>query len=98
MAKEFFKFLKEYKIVSVAIAFVLGEASSSLVSSLVKDVFLPLIAPLMQAESWKDASLQIGSIKISYGTFFADLLNFLILVFVIFILARKLLQMEKESK
>ena len=95
MLKEFAKFLKEYKVASLAVAFVMGEASSSLVSSLVKDVFMPLFSPLMSVESWREAAFTIGSIRIAYGTLFADVLNFIIIAFLIFIIARKLLQIEK---
>ena len=49
MFKEFAEFLKEYKVVSLAVAFVMSEASSGLVNSLVKDVLMPLFTPLMSA-------------------------------------------------
>ena len=95
MFKEFAKFLKEYKVVSLAVAFVMGEASSGLVNSLVKDVLMPLFTPLMSAESWREAAFNIGSIRIAYGTLLADVINFVIIAFLIFIIARKLLQIEK---
>jgi large conductance mechanosensitive channel len=57
--KEFVFFLKEYKVVSLAIAFIIGEASTGLINSLVKDILLPLAAPLMSAETWKEAVLTI---------------------------------------
>lgn len=98
MIKGFLQFLKEYKIVSLAVAFVMGEASSSLVSSLVKDVFLPLAGPFLSVESWKDAAFHIGSVTIAYGTFLADVINFVILAFLIFIIARKFLEMEKSER
>ena len=95
MLKEFAEFLKEYKVVSLAVAFIMGEASASLVSSLVKDVFMPLFSPFMSAESWREAAFTIGSVRIAYGTLLADLINFVIVAFLIFIVARKLLQIEK---
>ncbi len=98
MIKEFVKFLKEYKIVSLAVAFIMGEASSGLVNSLVKDFFMPLIAPLLSAESWQEASFNIGPISIAYGTLLADIINFVIIIFFIFIIARKLLAMEAKIK
>ena len=95
MLKEFTNFLKEYKVVSLAVAFIMGEASSGLVNSLVKDVLMPLFAPLMSAESWREAAFNIGSIRIAYGTLVADIINFVIIAFLIFVIARKLLQIEK---
>ena len=96
--KEFLQFLKEYKVVSLAIAFIMGEASTSLVSSLVKDVLLPIAAPLMSAETWKEAVFPVGAVTISYGSFLADIINFLILVVIVFIVAKKIIRMEEEKK
>ena len=98
MMKEFAKFLKEYKIVSLAVAFIIGEASSGLMNSLVKDFFMPLIAPLLSAEHWREATFRIGSITIAYGTLIADIINFIIVTFMVFIVARKLLAMETKGK
>ncbi len=98
MMKEFAKFLKEFKVISLAVAFIIGEASSGLMNSLVKDFFMPLLAPLMSAESWREASVSIGPITIAYGTLLADIINFVIVAFVIFIIVKKLLKMEAEAK
>ena len=97
MIKEFAKFLKEYRVISLAVAFIMGEASSGLMNSLVKDFFMPLIAPLLSAESWREATFSIGPVSIAYGTLLADIINFVIVAFVIFIVARKLLQLEKKG-
>lgn len=90
-------FLKEYKVVSLAIAFVMGEASTGLVESLVKDIILPFAAPLVAAETWGEAVLVIGPVRLSYGSFLADLINFIMLTFIIFLVARKVMKMEKKS-
>ena len=95
IGREFAAFLKEYKVVSLAIAFIMGEASSSLVSSLVKDILLPATAPLLAVESWKEAAIHVGPVSIAYGTFVADVLNFVVVAFLVFLVARKLLQREK---
>ena len=98
ITKEFRDFLKEYKIATLAIAFVMGAACTSLVNSLVKDVVMPILQPLMATDSWKDAVLEIGSIKIAYGSFLAEFINFLILALVVFIVVRKILKLEAEAK
>ncbi len=90
---EFLQFLKEYRVVSLTVAFIMGEASTSLVSSLVKDVLLPIAAPLMSAETWKEAVFHIGPITISYGSFLADIINFLILAIIIFVVAKKIIKL-----
>ncbi len=96
--QEFAKFLKEFSVVSVAVGFVMGAASTNLVNSLVKDVFMPLLAPLLDAESWKEAVLHVGPVNIAYGSFLAEALNFLILALIIFIVVGKILKWELKKK
>lgn len=98
LTNEFRDFLREYKIVSLAIAFVMGAASTGLVNSLVKDVIMPILEPLMATESWKEAVLEIGPINVAYGSFLAELINFLILAFIVFIFVRKIFKFEGEIK
>ncbi len=98
MIREFLEFLKEYKVISFAIAFVMGSASTSLVNSFVKDVLMPIIAPLLSSKTWETAMLNIGPVSIAFGSFLAALLNFIILAFIVFILAKKLLEPENWKR
>lgn len=97
MFKEFAKFLREFNVVSLAVGFVMGTASTALVGSLVKDVLMPIAEPLMGAESWREAVWNIGSVDIAIGSFAAELFNFIILALIIFFVAKKLLKMEAET-
>lgn len=94
MFREFAKFLKEFNIVSLAVAFILGSASTSLINSLVKDVLMPIAEPFMSTESWRTAALHLGPVKIIYGSFLAELVNFIILALIVFIVIRKILKIE----
>ena len=98
MLKEFAKFLKEFNVVSLAVGFAMGTASTALVGSLVKDVLMPIAEPFMGAESWREAVWNIGPTHIAIGSFTAELFNFLILALIIFIIAKKLLKMEAPVK
>lgn len=98
MLKEFAKFLKEFNVVSLAVGFVMGTASTALVSSVVKDVLMPIATPLLGAESWREAIWNIGPVHIAIGSFAAELFNFLILALIIFIIAKKLLKLEAGAK
>ena len=62
MIRESAKFLKEFNIVSLAVGFVMGTASTALVGSLVKDILMPIAAPLMGVESWREAVWNIGPV------------------------------------
>ena len=98
MFKEFLLFLKEYKIVSLAMAFVMGVAATGLVNSLVKDIVMPILAPLFSAANWQDAVLHIGPIAIAYGSFLSQCINFAIIGFVVFIVAKKILREDQVMK
>jgi large conductance mechanosensitive channel len=98
LIKDFLKFLKEYNIVALALAFIMGAASTSLVSSLVKDIVMPILAPLISADAWRDAVLVLGPINIKYGSFLAEFLNFVVLALVVFIIAKKIFKEEKVTK
>ena len=98
MLKEFLSFLKEYKIIGLAFAFVMGAASTSLVNSLVKDIIMPVINPLLLNGGWQEATLSIGPVMLRWGAFLAELLNFAILAIVVFIIAKKILKQEVGKK
>lgn len=98
MFKEFAKFLHEFNIVALAVGFIMGTASTSLVNSLVKDILMPIAAPLMSEEGWRQATLHVGPVTVAYGSFMAELINFLILALIIFFVAKKLLKMEAGAK
>ncbi len=97
LAREFLEFLKEYKVVSLSVAFVIGTASTNLVDSLVRNIFLPILAPLQAAETWDKAVFSIGPVTLSYGAFLDELINFVILGLLVFFLARKVLKLEKAK-
>lgn len=98
MIQEFVKFLKEFNVISLAVGFIMGTASTAVVNSLVKDILMPIAEPFMSAESWRQAVLTVGPVHIAYGSFLAELVNFTILAIIIFFIVRKILKMEKRDK
>lgn len=96
MTKDFLTFLKEYNIISLAAAFIMGAASTTLVNSLVKDIVMPIVAPLLSSDSWREATLTLGPIHLAYGSFLAEFINFIILAFVVFLIAKKIFKLEKS--
>ncbi len=98
---EFKAFLDEYKVMGLAVALIIGLALTSLVSSLVNDILMPIINPILAAtgSDWRTASLDIGSqISIKYGSFLGQLINFLIIAFVVFLIAKFVMGEEKVTK
>ncbi len=92
LSRQFIEFLQQHNLLSLAIAFVMGGAVTSLVKSLVENIIMPLINPLLGEIPWQDAILTIGSISIKWGSFGAELIHFLILAFIVFLFARKLVK------
>jgi large conductance mechanosensitive channel len=97
VVNEFKEFLKEYKVLSVAVAFVMGQAVNDLVKSFVTNIFMPLLSPVLPGGGWQEATLTWGKINLAWGTFLANAIHFLILAFIIFIVVKKLLA-EPEPK
>lgn len=98
LVKEFKEFLKEYKVVGLAIAVIMGLAANQLVKSLVDNIVMPIISVLIPGGAWKEAVLTLGPILIKWGQFLSDLIYFLIVAWVIFMIAKLLLKEEKVSK
>lgn len=92
MFKDFTTFLRELNVVALAVGFVMGTASTALISSFVNDIIMPIIGPLISADVWQKATWHIGPVAIAYGSFLAQLINFFVLALIIFIIAKKLLK------
>ena len=95
--KEFRMFLKEYKVIGLAVAFVMGAATTNLVQSLVNNIIMPLINPLIPNGAWDSATLSIGAITLRWGVFLSALIHFVILSFIIFFVVKKVLD-DKPAK
>ncbi|MBN2252171.1 MAG: MscL family protein [Kosmotogaceae bacterium] len=98
MIGEFKDFLKEYKVLPLAIAFIMGAAITAVVTSLVNDMIMPIVEPLMPSGGWQSAKLTIGSVELGVGSFLAALVNFIIIAWVVFVMAKMILKEEKVTK
>ncbi len=98
LMKEFKEFLKEYKVVPLAIAFIMGVAVTALVQSLVNNIIMPLVTPFIPGGGWQQATFTLGNIIISWGAFLGALLNFMIIALVVFLMAKFILKEEKVTK
>ncbi|MGV8171470.1 MAG: MscL family protein [Candidatus Woesearchaeota archaeon] len=96
--KEFKEFLTEYKIIGLAVAFIMGVAITALVKSLVDNIIMPIITPFIPGGAWKVATFTVWKIVISWGAFLAELLNFIIIALVVFMIAKAILKEDKVSK
>jgi len=98
LMSEFKEFLFEYKVIPLAIALIMGIASTAFIKSFVDNIVMPIITPFIPGGAWRTATLGIGPILISWGAFLGELINFIIIAFVVFIIAKKFLKEEKVEK
>jgi large conductance mechanosensitive channel len=96
--KEFKEFLKEYKVVPLAIAFIMGVAATALIQSVVNNLIMPLITPFIPGGAWQTATFSIGPIVIGWGALLGTIINFVIIAFVVFLIAKYLFKEEKVAK
>lgn len=95
---EFKEFLKEYKVVGLAVALIIGLASTDLVKSVVNNLVMPIITPFIPKGAWETATFSIGSIVIGWGALLGSVINFIVIAWVVFLIAKYILKEEKVSK
>jgi len=98
MCKEFIEFLKEYKIHALAIAFIIGIAANQLIKSLVDNILMPVLTAFIPNGAWQEANFAFGPVVLSWGKFLGDLIYFLIIALVVFMIAKFFLKEEKVTK
>ena len=89
-SEEFMDFLNKYGVIGLAIAFIIGGAAGRLVSALVADLLMPVIAVIIPGGEWRTTTFNVGPIKFLLGDFFGTLIDFLIIALVVFILSKQL--------
>jgi large conductance mechanosensitive channel len=82
--REFLEFVKVYKVMGTAVGFIMGLYFGNLVQALVGDLVMPIVQFATPGVSWE--SIQIGPFRV--GHFMGAIITFLIVAFVIFLVAR----------
>ncbi|MGQ9507641.1 MAG: large conductance mechanosensitive channel protein MscL [Candidatus Bathycorpusculaceae bacterium] len=81
---EFLNFISKYKVLGMAVAFILGLYLGALVKALVDDLIMPIVQFATPGIAWE--SIEVGPFRI--GHFIGSLITFLIVAFVIFLLVK----------
>lgn len=82
MWREFKAFLIRENALALAIAVVIGAALSKVVTALVEDFIMPIVAVAAPGGAWQTAVLPVGPFLFKVGDFASALINFLIVGFV----------------
>jgi large conductance mechanosensitive channel len=89
--QEFMDFLQKFSVIGLAIAFVIGQAASKLISAFVNDLITPFIGLLTpNVGDLNKVGFTVGNSTFSYGDLISNLINFLIIALVIFVAYRQL--------
>ena len=88
MFQEFKKFISKGNVVDLAVGVIIGGAFGKIVSSLVNDILMPIIGILIGGVDFSNLSLKIGDVKITYGMFIQNVIDFLIIAFCVFIFVK----------
>ena len=98
------KFLSEFKefamrgnVIDLAVGVIIGGAFQKIVTSLVGDVISPLIG-LFGKKDFTGWMIKIGGVEIKYGNFITEVINFIIMAFIIFVMVKMLNKLSSINK
>lgn len=112
MIEEFKKFVARGSFFDLAVGIVIGAAFSTVVNSLVKDVIMPPIGVLTSGTDFSELYLNLsggdyaslaeatraGAATINYGVFVNNLISFLIVAVVLFLLVRQYNEIRERHR
>lgn len=96
--EEFMEFLKKYQVIGLAVAFVIGAAATKLVTAIVNDVVMPVIAIIMPQGDWRAAVLQIGPIRFLAGDLLGAIIDFVIIALAVFLIVKYIMREDTSKK
>ena len=95
---EFLVFLKTFGVIGLAIAFVIGQAASKLVTAFVTDIITPIVGLALPSGDLKTLSYNVtnsvtgATSKFSYGDLIANIIDFIIIAFIVFLMYKILVR------
>jgi len=105
MLQEFKEFAMKGNVIDLAIGLVIGTAFGKIVTSLVNDVFMPILAPITGGIDFADkvyvikvATESAEAVTLNYGLFISNIINFLIISFSIFIVVKQLNKFKRKEE
>jgi len=98
MWAEFKEFAMKGNVMDLAVAVIIGGAFGKIVTSLVGDVIMPLVGLVMGGRNFSSLSITIGDAVIKYGAFLQNVVDFLIIAWVIFVMVKALNRIHKKEE
>ena len=102
--KEFREFAMRGNVVDMAVGVIIGGAFGKIVSSLVADVFMPVLGILTGGVDFKDLKITLAdavgetpAVTLNYGVFIQNVFYFIIIAFAIFMMIKELNKLKKKE-
>lgn len=98
MLKEFKEFALRGNVIDLAVGVVIGAAFNAIVSSLVADIFMPLIGAVTKGYSFAEYSFTIGQTIVPYGKFLQAIFTFLLTAIALFLFVKAINRMKRKEE
>jgi large conductance mechanosensitive channel len=95
MLKEFKEFALRGNVMDLAIGVIIGAAFGKIITSMVSDIIMPLLNPVVPGGDWRATEIGPG---VKIGAFMGTVLDFLIIAVVIFILVKGINRMKRKEE
>lgn len=101
LASEFKEFAMRGNVIDLAVGVVIGAAFGRIVSSLVGDLIMPALAPVVGSVNFSDLAVRIATdaagkpVLLKYGVFLQAIFEFVIIAFSIFIVLKGINKLKR---
>ena len=96
--KEFKEFISRGNVIDLAVGVIIGGAFSSIVTSFVNDIIMPLIGVLIGGYDFSKLAVKVGNSSVNYGLFIQNIVNFLIIAFCIFLAIKAINKLSRKKE
>ena len=90
MIEEFKAFALKGNAIELAVGVVIGTAFAKIVSSLVDDIFMPILGLIINRVDFSSLAITVGSASVRYGQFINNAVNFTLVAFAMFIVIKQI--------
>ena len=96
--REFREFAIKGNVVDLAVGVIIGTAFGKIVASLVADLIMPIIGALIGGIHYENLFIKVGEAKIAYGKFIENVVDFVIIALVIFLMVRAINHFRRQTE
>ena len=109
--KEFKEFAVKGNVIDLAVGVIIGAAFNKIIDSVIKDLIMPLVAAAVGTPDFSQAYVPFTDVPpgtpliraqemgpvFAYGNFITEVVNFILLAFVVFMLVKAINRMRRQE-